>query len=118
MTEAPVASDLTGKGVLRFIRDTVDPDGSLLITDEYKAYNAVRDVMPHAVINHSQTYVDGSTHTNTIEGFWSLLKRAWYGSHHHYRKHYTPLYVAEAAWKYNHRGSDNAFGAFMRGCFA
>ena len=73
--------------------------------------------MPHAVINHSRAYVDGSTHTNTIEGFWSLLKRAWYGSHHHYRKHYTPLYVAEAAWKYNQRGSDNAFGAFMRGCF-
>ena len=48
------------------------------------------------IINHSQAYVDGSTHTHTIEGFWSLLKRAWYGQHHHYSKPYTLLYLAEA----------------------
>ena len=47
-----------------------------------------------------------------------LLKRAWYGSHHHYTKHYTPLYVAEACFKYNHRKDDNAFGSFISGCFA
>ena len=35
--KARVATDLTGKGILRFIRDTIDPHGSLLITDEYKA---------------------------------------------------------------------------------
>ena len=116
---ACVASDLTGKGVLGFIKSCIDPDGSLLITDEYKAYNAVRSTMAHATVNHSKgEYVDGSSHTNTIEGFWSLLKRAWYGSHHHYRKSYTPLYVAEACWKYNERKNDNAFGAFMQGCFA
>ncbi len=33
-------------------------------------------------------------------------------------KTYTPLYVAEACWKYNHRKDDNAFGSFMRECFA
>ena len=114
---AQVARDLSGKGVLRFIKNTVKPTGSLLITDEYKAYNAVRSIIPHAVINHSERYVDGSTHTNTIEGFWALIKRAWYGSHHHYTKHYTPLYVAETAWKYNHRKDGYAFGTFMRGCF-
>ena len=115
---ARVASDLSGKGVLQFIKESVDPAGSLLITDEYKAYNAVRSFLPHAVINHSVAYADGDTHTNTIEGFWALLKRAWYGSHHHYRKHYMPLYVAEACWKYNKRRDANAFGTFMRGCFA
>ncbi len=59
----------------------------------------------------------GSTHTNTIEGFWSLLKRAGYGQHHHYSKLYTLLYLAEACWKYNMRKNDNAFRAFLRGCF-
>ncbi len=78
-----------------------------------------RATYAHASVNHSKgAYANGSTHTNTIEGFWSLLKRAWYGSHHHYRKCYTPLYVAEACWKYNRRKDDNAFGTFMRGCFA
>ena len=75
-------------------------------------------VRTHSVINHSVSYADGSTHTNTIEGFWSLLKRAWYGSHHHYNKHYMPLYVAEACYKYNNRKNENVFGSFLKGCFA
>ena len=68
------------------------PDSSTLITDEYRAYRAVRSVMPHETIPHSERFADGDIHTNTIEGFWSLLKRAWYGTHHHYKEHYTPLY--------------------------
>ncbi len=113
-----VATDLTGKGILQFVKNAIDPAGSLLITDEYGAYNAVNSYVNHAVINHSVSYADGETHTNTIEGFWSLLKRAWYGSHHHYSLPYAPLFIAEANWKYNHRKDDNAFGSFMRGCFA
>ena len=114
---AQVASDLTGAGVLRFIRDTVTPGGSLLITDEYRGYRAVKRYIKHAVINHSREYANGAVHTNTIEGFWALLKRAWYGSHHHYSRHYTPLYVAEAAWKYNQRKADrrDSFNGFLAG---
>ena len=115
---ARVATDLTGKGLLRFIKDTVDPHGSLLVTDEYKGHKKVHSYLDHAVINHSVRYADGETHTNTIEGFWSLLKRAWYGSHHHYSKSYTPLFVAEANWKYNHRKDQDGFGSFLQGCFA
>ena len=81
---ARVADDLTGKGILRFLRDTVDPQGTLLITDEYRAYNAANGLYRRAVINHRKQYADGDTHTNTMEGFWALLKRAWFGSHHHY----------------------------------
>ena len=92
---ARVADDLSGKGIVSFLRETVDPAGTLLITDEYKAYNAARANYRHAVINHSIAYADGDTHTNTIEGFWALLKRAWYGSHHHYTRHWMPLFVAE-----------------------
>ena len=117
---AAVADDLTGQGILRFIRDTVHPeDDTVLITDEYSAYKAVRPYMPHIVVNHSEHYSDRSGgHTNTIEGFFSLLKRAWYGQHHHYQKLFSPLYVAEASWKYNHRKDTDAFGSFMRAVFA
>ena len=115
---ARIATDLTGKGILRFIRDTIDPDGTLLISDEYGGYNLVKRHTRHAVINHSVSYADGETHTNTIEGFWALLKRAWYGSHHHYSKCYTPLFVAETSWKYNHRKDEDGFGSFLQGCFA
>ena len=57
----------------------MEPAGSLLMTDEWKGYGGVKNFMQHAVINHSTAYAEGSVHTNTIEGFWSLLKRAWYG---------------------------------------
>ncbi len=112
------STDLTAKGILQFVKETVDPLGSLLITDEYKGYNAVKSHLSHAVINHSVRYADGKTHTNTIEGFWSLLKRAWYGSHHHYSKPYSPLFIAEANWKYNRRKDEDSFGTFLAGCFA
>lgn len=115
---AEVASDLTGKGVLDFIKRNVKPDDSTLITDEYKAYNSVQGTISHEVINHSEQYVDGEVHTNTIEGFWGLLKRAWYGQHHHYKKQFTPLYVAEACYKYNHRKRDNILEYFLNNCFA
>ena len=114
---ARVADDLSGKGIVRFLKQTVDPTGTLLITDEYKAYNAARANYRHAVINHSVAYADGETHTNTIEGFWALIKRAWYGSHHHYSRHWMPLFVAESSWKYNHRKDRDGFGSFLRGCF-
>ena len=111
---AQVMNRLRGQDIIRFLRKTVEPAGSLLMTDEYTAYNVARPMMAHAVINHSVAYADGDTHTNTIEGFWALLKRAWFGSHHRYTEHYAPLFVAEQAWKYNQRGNGHAFADFMR----
>lgn len=115
---AQAADDLTGKGILRFLAKNVDAEASVLITDEYPGYNAVRGVMPHAVVNHSVTYGEGDTHTNTIEGFWSMLKRAWYGTHHHYTRKWLPLYVAEQCWKYNQRKHCDAFERFIAGAMA
>ena len=55
-------------------------------------------------------------HTNTIEGFWTWIKRAWYGTHHRYTRKYAPLYIAEAAYKYNNRKDTDLFGSFLNGC--
>ena len=115
---AKVAEGLTGHAMMQFFNKHVDTKGSLLITDEFKAYNTVSGEYQHSVINHSVRYVDGATHTNTIEGFWALLKRAWYGQHHHYKRAFMPLYVAESCWKYNNRRNERAFGSFIAGCFA
>ena len=52
-------------------------------------------------------------HTNSIEGFWALVKRAWYGSHHHYSKKYMHLYIAEACYKFNARKSKDDFGGLL-----
>ena len=113
---AKVASpgDLSAKGIAKFIARFVDPVGTLLITDEYKGYNRVSESMLHATICHAERYADGLTHTNSIEGFWALVKRAWYGTHHHYSRKYMPLYIAEACYKYNMRKKADTFGLSMR----
>ena len=100
---------LTYKELSGFLETKVDLIKSHLMTDEYRGYAPISSIIEHSVINHSQTYVLGDVHTNTIEGFWSLLKRAWYGSHHHWSKENTYLYVAETCYKYNNRKNDNVF---------
>ena len=115
---AKVADKLTGHAMMQFFNKHVDTKGSLVITDEFKSYKALDGSYQRTVINHAVQYVDGSTHTNTIESFWALLKRAWYGQHHHYKEAFMPLYVAESCWKYNNRRNGNAFGTLLAGCFS
>lgn len=105
--------DLNSKGIAKFISRYVSKEGTLLVTDEYPAYRFVGREMLHAVVNHAVEYANGPTHTNTIEGFWALVKRAWYGSHHHYSRKYMPLYIAEACYKYNRRKSQTGFADFL-----
>jgi len=104
--------------IRNFILENVNMEKSEIHTDEYRVYSKVGKMLPHSFVNHGRReYVKGNCHTNTIEGFWSLLKRAWYGQHHHYTKKYMHLYVAEAAFKYNNRKnhSDTIFTNLMRG---
>ena len=118
--KATVTDDTKGATVLGFIEQSVESEESALITDEYKAYTNAYKLIPHRVVNHGEGFVDAddkTLHTNTIEGFWSLLKRAWYGSHHKYTKGWSPLFVAEAVWKYNHRKDADAFNGLLRACF-
>ena len=115
---AEVTNNLSGRRIMEFIRSAVNLEGSELITDEFKAYNLIGRQMKHAIVNHREgEYVKDDAHTNTIEGFWSLLKRAWYGTHHHYSTGYTPLYVAEACYKYNYRNHKNMFEKFVEEVF-
>lgn len=97
------------KKVRDLIIENVDLSNSEIHTDEYGVYNRVNRLANHERVNHgSKEYVRGSVHTNSIEGFWALAKRAHYGQHHHYSKKYTNLYIAEAAFKYNNRKNESA----------
>lgn len=100
---AQPAKNASGRTIEKFISSVVDRAGTILLTDQWAGYGRIKESMLWASVNHTVQYVDGQVHTNTIEGFWSLLKRAWYGQHHHYSVHYMPLYVSEACFKYNHR---------------
>lgn len=115
---AKVATDLTRKGILSFVQKFVKTDQAVLITDEFQSYEVIDEIMPHSTVKHGEKeYVRGITHTNTIEGFWSMLKRAFHGTHHHYSKKWTPLYLAEACFKWNNRKRRKVFERFIRECF-
>lgn len=103
-------SELGTKGLSKFIEKHVKKSGTLLITDEWSGYNRVKETMLHATVNHAIEYANGLIHTNSIEGFWGLVKRAWYGSHHHYSEKYMALYIAEACYKFNQRIGTPSFG--------
>ena len=114
--KAQMITNVTGRGIMQFLKRHIRIGGSRLVTDQFRAYRAVYGFMEHDIINHKIQYVDGDVHTNTIEGFWALLKRAWYGQHHHYKTGYMPLYIAEACYKYNNRNTKNVFDKFLVGC--
>jgi transposase-like protein len=105
--------ELSSKGLSKFITTFVDTAASLLITDEYPGYRGMSKMMRHATINHEIAYADGYIHTNSIEGFWALVKRAWYGQHHHYSRRYMPLYISEACYKFNYRGKADTFDGMI-----
>ena len=113
---AEVAEGVTGRDVMEFIKRVSDVSETTLITDQFPSYRIMDTIMRHLTISHSTRYVEGAVHTNTIEGFWSQLKRAWFGQHHHYSKTHMPLYISEACWKYNkrHEEPEDTFNEYLR----
>lgn len=101
----------------RFVRETVSTEVSLLATDEHSGYRFLGDAFPHEFVTHSTgQYVVGAVHTNTIEGFWSTLKRSVVGTYHNVSRKYLPLYVAERAFVYNNRNNEDIFETAIAGC--
>ncbi len=97
---------MKGKHMRAFVRDRVDTSKASLITDEYKAYLGMSKLLPHSVIKHDDWYVNGDIHTNTIEGFWALLKRGMFGQFHSVSRRHLQKYVDEFCYRYNLRKAD------------
>lgn len=95
---ARVMTNLSGTNIMKFIAPFVR-GGSIIMTDEYNGYAPVRRIIRHEVIQHNERILVGLTddefpiQTNTIQCYWNVIKRGWYGSHHHCSR--TVLYVAE-----------------------
>jgi transposase-like protein len=102
----------------KFVERTVDQRVQLLATDEYKSYNTMSEYgYRHEMVRHAGgEYVRGICHTNTIEGFWSLLKRGVMGTYHNVSRKYLPLYLNEFVFRYNNRKNTDMFGAAVACC--
>jgi transposase-like protein len=104
-------ADVTAK-TLREAIVTQASRKSYLMTDEAMVYERLgREFAGHGTVNHSaEEYVrtGGFHHTNTVESFFALLKRAVYGQFHHVSEAHLHRYLAEADFKYNTRSEDDA----------
>lgn len=80
----------------------------MIYTDEAAAYSRLRKRgYEHRRVHHSlRVYVSGDVHTNTIEGFWSLVKRGIGGVYHSVSAKHLQMYFDEYAFRYNHRTDD------------
>ncbi len=110
---AKTATETGGKQLLDMAAALPD---STVYTDEYMAYNNLADLKKdgkplgyqHRRIHHaSKVYVVGDVHTNTVEGFWSLLKRGIGGVYHAVSQKYLQTYLDEYTFRYNRRDQSN-----------
>jgi len=90
-----------------------------IFTDEHMGYRLLKRVYNHQTIKHGHgQYVDGIVHTNTIEGFWSLLKRGIVGVYHFISVKHMQKYIDEFSFRYNTRDYNEAerFNLMLTGC--
>lgn len=94
-------------------------EGSTMVSDENVGYKTVSKSYIHLSVNHSkEQYVKGIAHTNTIEGFWSLLKRQINGIHHSVSPKHLQRYCNESAYRYNrkNKAQDERFSDAVSNC--
>jgi len=99
-----VTADTKKSTVMPIIRKHVRL-GTHMMTDEYGSYRTLKkEGYRHMTVVHSAyEYVRGNIHVNTMEGFWSQLKRSIHGTYHCVSPKYLQKYVDEFAFRYNHR---------------
>jgi len=112
-------NELKAFNLENLVRKNVNLEKSILMTDEYLGYSGMSNLIEHFQINHQKAYVNGDIHTNTIEGFWGILKRGIIGQFHRVSKKYLQKYIDEFAFKYNNRKNDESmFNLLLNSCLS
>jgi transposase-like protein len=99
------------------IKEHVEP-GATIYTDAFAGYQGLEASYTHKVIDHKKTFVEGDTHTNSIEGFWNLFKRSYKGTYTHLSRQHLSRYLTEQTFRYNTRKASDGqrFQDWFRGC--
>ncbi len=95
---------VTGNNLKKILRTHVEKEAAIM-TDDFNSYKpATKGFARHGIINHSKKeYVNGDVHTNTVEGYFSILKRGIIGVYHHVGKSHLHRYLTEFDFRYNGR---------------
>ena len=95
--------------IMQSVKDNVDTQAQLITDEAGSYYHANKDYPKHEIVRHSQNeFVRGNIHTNTVEGFFSQLKRQIYGIHHFVTHKHLQRYCDESAYRYNLRDMKDA----------
>jgi transposase len=106
---ARVVPDTTKRTILPNVIERVLPR-STVYTDEAQIYDPLTGMgFGHKSVHHAANiYVEGDVHVNSLEGFWSLVKRGIGGVYHSVSTKHLQSYVSEYAWRYNRRNDKQA----------
>jgi transposase-like protein len=89
------------------VREHVEA-GAAIFSDELKSYNGLESEYQHQVINHAVEYANGNVHTNSMENFWSLLKRGLHGTYISVEPFHLFRYLDEQTYRFNNRHMTDA----------
>jgi transposase-like protein len=105
----------TKKQLQPIIKERIEA-GSAIFSDALKSYDGLESEYQHAVIHHAVEYVNGNVHTNTMQNFWSLLKRGLHGTCISVEPFHLFRYLDEQTFRYNFRSLTDAerFCAVMK----
>ena len=94
----------TGRDLIEPLVQQIVKPGSIVMTDEWHAYNGLHRDYDHYVVNHGKgQYGDAFVNTNSIEGFWPWIKRMIMGIYHVVSRKYLQYYAHEATFRFNTR---------------
>lgn len=82
--------------------------GASVYTDALHSYDTLRHDYDHQVIDHAEAYVDGQVHTNGLESYWAILKRALKGTYIAVEPFHLFRYLDEQAFRFNERKATDA----------
>ncbi len=107
--------------VTKVIEEIIAPD-TTMVTDEHHAYKKLSGKYTHRTVKHREKeyvrYEDIAVHTNSIEGYWNILKKQIVGIHHSVSEKHLQRYCNENAFRFNHRGvfQDERFANALANC--
>ncbi len=105
MIVAKVIPVPTGERIQEYVHENIY-DNTTVYTDESRFYKSMSGVF-HSSISHMKgQYVDGDVHTNGIESFWAVIKRAYKGTYHKMSRKHLSRYVCEFTGRHNNRPLD------------
>jgi transposase-like protein len=112
-----VLNKALGKEIKPIMKKTIAKESDL-VTDGFGGYKDLgKHYNQHIILNHTKKIRRiGVYHTNSIEGFWSMLKRAIMGQYHKINPEHLQEYLNELAFKYNHRNNEYAFEVLINNC--